>query len=209
MKTQIMLDLETLGNKPGSVIVAIGAVKFGNGEILDSFYERVDAESCIAAGLKLDVSTVLWWLTQNEAARLEITKPGQLLTAVLIRFAAWVGDKDAEVWGNGAAFDNALLAAAYDATAMPRPWKFSNDRCYRTAKNLRLDVPLARSGTHHNALDDAESQARHLMLILSGGGGAEQVGDDAATKQSGACSANDPKFSDAPGAGVARKEDAR
>ena len=33
-----MLDLETLGNKPGSVIVAIGAVKFGNDEILDRFY---------------------------------------------------------------------------------------------------------------------------------------------------------------------------
>lgn len=192
MKTQVMLDLETLGNKPGSVIVAIGAVKFANGEILDSFYERVDAESCVAAGLKLDVSTVLWWLTQSDAARLEITKPGQLLTAVLIRFAAWIGDKDAEVWGNGAAFDNALLAAAYDATATPRPWKFSNDRCYRTAKNLRPDVPMARSGTHHNALDDAESQARHLMAMLcfSGGGGAELAGDGNASTRSGAGSQN-------------------
>ena len=45
-----MLDLETLGNKPGSVIVAIGAVKFGGGEIIDSFYERVDAESCVNLG---------------------------------------------------------------------------------------------------------------------------------------------------------------
>ena len=185
-----MLDLETLGNKPGSVIVAIGAVKFGNGGIIDSFYVRVDAESCVAAGLKLDVSTVLWWLTQSDAARLEITKPGQLLTAVLICFAEWVGDKDAEVWGSGAAFDNALLAAAYDATGTPRPWKFSNDRCYRTVKNLYPDVPLARAGTHHNALDDAESQARHLMLILSGGGGAELVGDGNASTRSGAGSAS-------------------
>jgi DNA polymerase III epsilon subunit-like protein len=35
-----MLDLETLGQKPGSVIVAIGVVKFGNGKIIDSFYGR-------------------------------------------------------------------------------------------------------------------------------------------------------------------------
>ena len=41
MKTQIMLDLETLGTKPDSVIVSIGAVKFSPTEIYDSFYEHV------------------------------------------------------------------------------------------------------------------------------------------------------------------------
>jgi DNA polymerase III epsilon subunit-like protein len=43
MTTQIMLDLETLGKSAGSVIVAIGAVKFWGGLILDSFHARVDA----------------------------------------------------------------------------------------------------------------------------------------------------------------------
>ena len=95
-----MLDLETLGNKPGSVIVAIGAAKFGNGEILDSFYERVDAESCVSLGLRMDVPTVMWWLQQNDAARHEITQPGGKLPEVLMRFSAWVHDLNAEVWGN-------------------------------------------------------------------------------------------------------------
>src|SRR5690606_8285654 len=104
MKTRIMLDLETLGNKPGAGIVAIGAVKFGGGEIRASVYERVDAESCVADGLHMDASTVLWWLRQSDAARLEITKPGLPLREALARFAGWISPSEVEMWGNGAAF---------------------------------------------------------------------------------------------------------
>jgi DNA polymerase III epsilon subunit-like protein len=166
MNTQVMLDLETLGQRPGSVILAIGAVKFADGEITSSFYERVDAESCVALGLRMDVSTVMWWFQQADAARLEVTKPGRPLADVLRDFSAWLGDENVEVWGNGAAFDNVILDDAYDKAGLPRPWKWSNDRCYRTVKQMRRDVPLPRSGTHHNALDDAKSQAMHLMAIL-------------------------------------------
>jgi len=167
MKTQVMLDLETLGNKPGAVIVAIGAVKFNGDEILSSFYERVDAESCVKAGLTLDTSTVMWWLKQSDEARAEIVKPGMPLTEALTMFTAWIGDPNLEVWGNGAAFDNVILAGAYDALGMERPWYFWNDRCYRTMKSLHPEIPMERDGVHHNALDDAISQARHLMAIFS------------------------------------------
>lgn len=160
-----MLDLETLGNKPRSVIVAIGAVTFWNGEIVSRFYERVDAKSCVDVGLRVDVDTVMWWLKQADEARLEITKPGAPLPDVLLRFSTWL-PKDAQVWGNGAAFDNVLLADAYDACVLKRPWAFWNDRCYRTMKSLYPNVEMDRSGTHHNALDDAESQAKHLMKVF-------------------------------------------
>jgi len=38
----------------------------------------------------------------------------------------------------------------------------------RTIKAQHPDVPLTHVGTHHNAVDDAESQARHLIAMLSG-----------------------------------------
>lgn len=168
MKTHIMLDLETLGTKPGSVIVSIGAVKFNNYEITSSFYERIDPESCVAVGLKIDIPTVMWWLQQENAARLEITKPGKNLCEVLNSFAVWVGCDEVEVWGNGAAFDNVLLSNAYTSAGVKCPWNFWNDRCYRTIKNMHPEVPMRTLiGTHHNALDDAKTQTLHLMDILN------------------------------------------
>ena len=167
MKKQIMIDLETLGQTPGSVIVSLGAVSFGGGQILGEFYERVDAESGVAAGLTLDPATVLWWMKQSEESRRELLQPGGKLSEVLLRFAYWVMDDDAEIWGNGASFDNVLLASAYDAVRLPQPWKYYNDRCYRTVKNLHPKITLAQTGVHHNALDDARSQALHLMEMLS------------------------------------------
>jgi hypothetical protein len=164
----VMLDLETFGTRPGSVIRAIGAVKFSGGQITDRFYQRIDAQSCVDAGLKMDVSTVQWWLAQTDAARLEMTLPGVPLSTALQCFTTWFGpDPEVDVWGNGATFDNILLTAAYEALNLPRPWHTFRDRCYRTVKNLFPQVKIERgAGTHHNALDDAAAQAAHLMAML-------------------------------------------
>lgn len=163
----VMIDLETFGNAPGSVIVSIGAVTFDREKIHDTFYRRIDAQSCADAGLTLDPSTVMWWLMQSEAARAEIVKGGDDLLEVLASFACWLpkGDELEGVWGNGANFDNALMQAAYRAVKLPLPWKFWQDRCYRTTKNEHPEVPMRRTGTHHNALDDAQSQAEHLIAV--------------------------------------------
>lgn len=165
IKPRAMLDLETLGQSPGSVIVALGAVKFGAEGVGREFYRRIDPQSCVDAGLRMDVSTVMWWLQQSDAAREEIARPGQSLKEVLSAFAGWLDD-DTEVWGNGSDFDNAILAAAYGAIGEPPPWKFWNNRCYRTVKNIHPEVPLERRGVAHNAVDDAVTQALHLLEIF-------------------------------------------
>jgi len=166
MKTQIMLDLETLGARPGSVVVAIGAVKFDGEKITDEFYVRINAASCVQLGLQMDPETVMWWLQQADGPRLEITKPAANLSVALLQFSAWVGTDEAEMWGNGAAFDNVLLVEAYRAAGQKPPWDFWNDRCYRTMKNLCPQVIMQREGVHHHAQYDARDQALHLMAIF-------------------------------------------
>lgn len=162
-----MMDLETLGTEAGSVILSIGAVRFGDGVVTEEFYQRVDLASAVKAGLTMDPATVLWWLGQGEAARAEILKPGEPLDLVLQDFQGWLGwDYRGELWGNGSDFDNVLLEAAFKAVKRPVPWRWSKNRCYRTVKNLFPEVKMVRSGTHHNALDDARDQARHLMRML-------------------------------------------
>ena len=174
MGTQVMVDLETLGNGNSAVIIAVGAVKFDPDLKTvdpDTFYTLVDPQSCVDAGLQMDVSTVMWWLRQSDEAR-EALRPDDLnkphLHGVLASLMDWYAG-DLPTWGNGATFDNVILRNAYKAVGMEAPWSFWNDRCYRTIKNQNPNVKMARTGTHHNALDDAMSQANHLIQLLNQG----------------------------------------
>ncbi|APR05679.1 3'-5' exonuclease [Thauera chlorobenzoica] len=169
--TNVMLDLETMGNGPDAAIVAIGAIAFDleAGELGPGYYNRVDLESAVQDGGVIDASTVTWWLQQGDEARQEIARAGGLPIAVaLASFAEWMGQTtiEAEVWGNGASFDNVILRSAYQRGGQPAPWAWWNDRCYRTVKAQRRHVPFERIGTHHNALSDATSQALHLIKML-------------------------------------------
>lgn len=164
MKSNIMVDLETLGNSANSVIIAIGAVKFDASRLGEEFYEVVDAESCVQAGLVMDTSTVLWWMQQSDEARAAFKRKGVHLGTALTKFVGFCDVED-RVWGNGASFDNTILSNAYRKTGIEQPWKFWNDRCYRTMKSLYPQVKMERQGTYHNALDDAKSQALHVIEI--------------------------------------------
>lgn len=173
-----MVDLETLGVSPGCSILSIGAVRFDETGIKEKFYIAVTQDSCERAGLVADPDTVKWWSEQSPEAREAVFNPKDpsCIWDALGFFDEWLDDvcpevKDRIVWGCGAAFDNAILAKAYVITQQKRdaqPWKFWNDRCYRTVKALHPDMPMAkRTGTHHNALDDAISQAEHLITLPS------------------------------------------
>lgn len=164
----VMVDLETMGTGPNSAIIAVGAVRFDGNGVSDRFYEVVDLQSCVDLGLKLDASTVIWWMDQSDAARGEFKRTGDHISVVLQRFSKWVANASGDpiVWGNGASFDNVILASAYGATGHIVPWKFRNDRCYRTVKALFQQVKAERIGTYHNAVNDAETQAVHLISML-------------------------------------------
>jgi DNA polymerase III epsilon subunit-like protein len=172
---KIMLDIETLGTQPTSAIVSIGAVRFGRDQIYEKFYRRVDLKSSVQNGMVIDPDTIIWWLGQSEESRGEITNKDRItLNQALMDFSRWIEPLasehgDVEIWGNGATFDNVIVSEAYRLCQMKKPWRFSGDRCYRTIKNLFPEILLERVGNHHNALDDAESQAVHLMKIAESG----------------------------------------
>lgn len=166
-----MLDLETMGNGNRAAIIAIGAVIFDVHNVeQDGFYAQVSLDSSVRQGLEMDTSTILWWLQQSDAARAAFkgNESAESLIVVLNDFANWLSRWNTsriQMWGNGAAFDNTILSAAYRKCGIEQPWKFWNDRCYRTMKALFPNVECNRFGTHHNALDDARTQAWHLIEI--------------------------------------------
>lgn len=174
----VMVDLETLGNTPGCVILSIGAVGFCpvTGIMGERFYRVVNTLSAIDAGLEADASTQEWWSKQSKEAQqvlLDAGSPDGSLNShlkdVLNEFNDFLRSEpfsDVRVWGNGSDFDNAILAVAYKRCGIKPAWEFWNNRCFRTLKNSAPQIKMERSGTHHNALDDAVTQARHALAIL-------------------------------------------
>ncbi|EPH1261787.1 exonuclease [Klebsiella variicola] len=176
----VMVDLETMGKKHNAPIVAIGAVVFdpATGSIGESFYKVVCLESSVNWGAVIDPSTVIWWLKQSSEARSAIVNDDAIpLLDALLQFREFVSDnvaggsKKAQVWGNGASFDNSILRSSYDCIAEDYPWEYWNDRDVRTMVEIgqaisfdpKTTIPF--EGSRHNALADAIHQARYVSAI--------------------------------------------
>lgn len=174
MVRRLMVDLETLGTVPGCAILSIGAVEFDANFVAQAgFYTEISTASCEELFLSIDDKTKAWWEGQSAEAR-DLLRRCKLDNAPHLReamalFSEFVKEHghDVEVWGNGSDFDNAIIAVCCQVLGMPMPWKFWNNRCYRTLKNQYPEIQLVRRGVYHNALDDARSQAEHASRILA------------------------------------------
>lgn len=175
----VMVDLETMGKKHNAPIVAIGAVVFdpATGSIGESFYKVVCLESSVNWGAVIDPSTVRWLKQSSEARSAIVNDDAIPLQDALLQFREFVSDnvaggsKKAQVWGNGASFDNSILRSSYDCIAEDYPWEYWNDRDVRTMVELgqaisfdpKTTIPF--EGSRHNALADAIHQARYVSAI--------------------------------------------
>lgn len=166
----IMIDLETIGTRPGSAILTIGAVRFDpatnslNGcdplalPTETAFYRRIDRESCARLGLTEDAGTLSWSRQALEARREAFdAAPRHDITEVMAEFARWCG-RDPFPWSHGASFDVVLCEAVFERLDIRTPWKFWNVRDTRTLYAFTGEKPI-RDRNHHHALCDAAAQA--------------------------------------------------
>lgn len=176
----IMLDIETLGTKPGCKVISIGLAYFdesgviATGEIYPSLTNQNGSE---------ERDTLDWWDSQSDAAKVVFTNNilrGKSISDCADELTDLIhkakvhksnGNPDSitkvNIWGNGATFDNAILAELFRAHGHRVPWNTFGDRCYRTILNTLPKVdPPHRHGVHHNAVDDAEYQAMVLIATL-------------------------------------------
>jgi DNA polymerase III epsilon subunit-like protein len=162
----IMVDLETMGITANSAIIAIGACKFDSVlGITDEFYQIVDLSSCIKKGFDVDGETIIWWMKQTDDARKEIFKKGMDIKEALKLFKEWVGTENFRIWGNGADFDNTILANAFHKFGVMKPWPYHSNRCFRTVKYSFDKIEIPDSGVAHKAIDDAKWQATYLIEL--------------------------------------------
>lgn len=169
----VMIDLETLGTRPGSVILSIGACTFGSGGGRRTFHVLLDMYEQVNRGMTIDPSTVMWWFKQSEQARAAQDAPRQTVSIGLALFQEWWADAtdgDACVWGHGSNFDIPLTEALFDRFHMKWPWKYSKVRDTRTIFDL-AGKKMGDFGTPnplaHDALSDAIYQAAETQKCLA------------------------------------------
>lgn len=180
MVNHLMLDMETLGVSVTAPIISIAAVYFDpkTGSVGDSFYKVINLASSLANGV-IEPSTLAWWMAQSDEARQVFNDQSAIMLEDALHQLSIFANRDGssaclQVWGNGASFDNAIIAHAYRQSGLNLPWPFRNDRDVRTIvslcnelKNVNVLSRVMRDGIHHNALDDAIYQARYVSLAYA------------------------------------------
>lgn len=114
----------------------------------------------------------MWWLGQSQEARDSVRFSGGDIRTVLAELADYIAEhsrvQDVRPWGNASSFDMTIINSAYIRAGIPTPWHFTNERCFRTVRNMypQVGYDIEKKGKNaHNALSDAVFQAEHLIAI--------------------------------------------
>lgn len=164
---EIMVDIETLGTAPGAVILSIGAAA-SDGR---TFYRKIYIADSLYRGFEVNADTLAWWRKQSREAWESTTDPAESFTVIdtLHYFSIWVTmyseDVTVRLWGDSAGFDLGLIAEACRRVGHPVPWKYQQEHCYRTLRQI-LKSPKPAAELAHNALSDAKAQLSHLLDLL-------------------------------------------
>jgi hypothetical protein len=170
--TDLMIDLETLGTKPGCVILAIGAVQFdlATGYTGNQFLSKIDLCDSVAQGFHVDQATSDWWSKQpvNTAAHsfCGTSKLSDSLTS-FSDFIKRTFPEPVKVWGNSSRFDLGILEYAYLKLSLPAPWSSFNELDYRTysktISGIRESVKFV--GTKHEPINDCLHQIKVVSAV--------------------------------------------
>ncbi len=173
MKTDIMIDLETLATSTDAAILTIGAVKFDpfgkdiEEPDMDSFYVKVDLDSCHDLGLAVNDDTVAWWANQSKEAQEEaFSTEGRIHIKdafdQLYKFC-WGAKR---IWSNGSGFDIVICETVFKRLQKACPWSYWQTRDCRTAFDLGIN-PNRPPVLQHHALQDAWNQAVGIQNVYT------------------------------------------
>jgi DNA polymerase III epsilon subunit-like protein len=162
----VMLDLETLGTRHDAMIIQIGACYFdrNTGEIGDIFAVNINPGK-FGDRFSVDYETIKWWFEQSDDARKLVMKGPSGIGWALTELDSFL-QEDVYLWSH-ATFDVPILLNAFKAMELPFKVPFRNMRDIRTLMDLANHrSSLERTGTHHNAIDDAMFQAKYVSEAI-------------------------------------------
>jgi hypothetical protein len=176
MINELMVDIETSGDKPGCKVLSLSAFGFDKNGNQVEFYRRFDAKSQSAQGLFDTDSTMTWWQSQGKEAFEEAFGGDTDPIKGIAEFKQWVmqnfntGKYDKfKAWSRGIDFDFPIMNRFFAAFGFNGcPWQFWQQYDYRTVANLFPVIKSAEGNElKHSALEDAKAQMRGLRAFYS------------------------------------------
>jgi exodeoxyribonuclease VIII len=177
-KSDVMVDIETMGSDDDAAIISIGACAFTPTAILETSYVNISLEDNLKWSRSVSAHTIMWWLQQSDDARKALTE-GYIedLESALGSFGEFLDvnlSKKGGLWCNGSSFDFTILRNAFKQMGIDLPWQYGQECCMRSLRRLctqfNITGPqyarMTGHGTKHNALEDAIGQAKYVQAFM-------------------------------------------
>lgn len=177
-----MIDTETLGRTPGSVVRSVAAVEFDprTGETGRQKVWKIDLADSIRYGFKVEASTLKWWMMQSDEARREFVEGAETpLEDFFEEFMEFLADTDEEkdftLWCLQLDFDVAMLRSMYSwynlnvygCDEEVLPWNFRKVRDVRPYIDALDSAGLLppKVADRHTPLADCLAQINCVHLV--------------------------------------------
>jgi 3' exoribonuclease, RNase T-like len=152
---RFMIDIESLGEQPGGVILSIAWCEFTRERIVSAHERRIDVESCFDAGLKCSPIVIEFWLNQPGKPWTDGRDSLCLYDALVdLNNDLIVAD---EVWAKPPSYDLIAIRHAMKLVGIDASWSHRSEMCLRTL--LRFHPQESNNQNQHIAYYDAIAQA--------------------------------------------------
>lgn len=174
----LMLDLETLDLGPRAVLSQVALIAFPLDDP-ESELRRIDQDlpiqPQITLGRVMSFDTVLWWMKQEDKARLRFIENTGNDMEELLAFVRSIhrkiceviqqagGNQNIELWAKGPQFDVVNLETLFGDCGLDVPWKYDSVMDLRTTMKLAgiRTADVDSTGiTPHVAISDCKFQIR-------------------------------------------------
>lgn len=171
----VIIDFETCNTTPDTQVLTLGATVF-NPTIISTISElqahTFYAEFKEQEKRTFSMSTIKFWMKQTREAQLAAFEGAnkQSVFDILNNFNAWLINKKAtHIVGNGAGFDNPILASLYKQYKVKPLLPFWSDLDLRTMRWLDTNakLPWPNQLLQHHAADDAVYEAMWFQQIYN------------------------------------------
>jgi hypothetical protein len=163
-----MIDIETLGQGPESMVLSIAAVKFDQDKVIKS----IELYPCLTEqhgqGQKIDIYTLMWWEKNREILSNYLATARKSLNFCYYQLAFFLYEKgdQTQIWTKSPRFDLQILENLWKNH--PHLWDYRSQGDVRAAefKLRQKQIPLVRPEQSHNSLSDCLAQVQNLQKFL-------------------------------------------